>query len=195
MKFYLEITLLPNADIGSAFLWSKIFQQIHLGFVEVKNDDNSIPMGISFPEYNVNEKKITVGRKLRIFAEDEATLARFNIAKWLSRFSDYVHYTRIRPVPDKLLGYAIYRRWQPKVNKERLARRFARRHDLDYVSALLRYDSMTHRAIKTPFIRMRSLSREQDFCLWVNKTSTSDLSGGQFNCYGLSNTSSVPEFF
>ena len=194
MKFYLEITLLPNPEVGINFLWSKVFQQIHLGLVEIQDDQGRVSIGLSFPDYVTGEKYSVLGGKLRLFAKDEATLSRFNISKWLSRLSDYVHCTSIRPVPVKLTGYAIYQREQPKTNKERLARRYAKRHNEDYDTAVLRYSSMVYKTIALPFIRLKSLSGNKEFCLWIKKTEVAELSGAAFGSYGLSAVSTVPEF-
>jgi CRISPR-associated endonuclease Csy4 len=194
MRFYLEITLLPNPEIGINFLWSKVFQQIHLGLVEMQDEQEQIPIGVSFPEYKTGEKYSVLGGKLRLLAGDEATLGRFNATQWLSRLSDYVHCTGIRPVPEKLTGYAIYQREQPKTSNERLARRYAKRHSVDYDTALERYSAMTHKTIATPFIRLKSLSGDQAFCLWIKKTVVAEPSGSTFSSYGLSAVASVPEF-
>lgn len=194
MRFYLEITLLPNPEIGINFLWSKVFQQIHLGLVEMQDEQGRIPIGVSFPEYKTGEKYSVLGGKLRLLAGDEATLSRFNASQWLSRLSDYVHCTGIRPVPEKLSGYATYQRQQPKTGNERLARRYAKRHDVDYDTALARYSAMPHKTLATPFVRLKSLSGNQEFCLWIKKTVVSEPSGMTFSSYGLSTVSTVPEF-
>ena len=194
MKFYLEITLLPNPEVGINFLWSKVFQQIHLGLVEMQDNQGRVPIGLSFPEYVIGEKYSLLGGKLRLLAKDEATLSQFNASQWLSRLRDYVHCTSIRPVPEKLTGYAIYRREQPKTNKERLARRYAKRHNVDYDTAMRCYSSMTHQTMTTPFIRLKSLSSGKEFCLWIKKTVVAEPSGSRFSSYGLGAVSSVPEF-
>ena len=41
MKHYIEITLLPNPDINLLSLWSKVFQQIHLGLVEMQDEQRA----------------------------------------------------------------------------------------------------------------------------------------------------------
>jgi CRISPR-associated endonuclease Csy4 len=194
MKHYIEITLLENSDINLFSLWSKIFQQIHLGLVEMQDEQGRVPIGLAFPEYVTGEKYSVLGGKLRLLAKDEATLNKFNASKWLSRLSDYVHCTGIRSVPEKLTGYAIYRREQPKTNKERLARRYAKRHNEDYDTAVLRYSEMAHKTIASPFIRLKSLSGDQEFCLWIKKTIVTKPSGASFSSYGLSTESTVPEF-
>jgi len=194
MKFYLEITLLPNPEVGRNFLWSKVFQQIHLGLVEMQDEQGRVPISLSLPEYVTGEKYSVLGGKLRLLAKDEATLSQFNASQWLSRLSDYVHCTSIRPVPEKVTGYAIYQREQPKTNKERLARRYAKRHNEDYDTAVLRYSEMAHKTIATPFIRLKSLSGNQEFCLWIKKAVIAEPSGATFSSYGLSAVSTVPEF-
>lgn len=194
MNYYLEITLLPNADLNLFSLWSKVFQQLHLGLVEIQDDRKQVPIGVSFPEYVVGEKYSVLGGKCRLFAQDETTLARFDAKKWLVRLSDYVHCTGIRPVPEKLSGYAIYQRAQPKTNKDRLARRYAKRHPISYDEALQRYSDMPQRIIPIPFIRLKSLSSDQTLCLWVKKTLVLESSGGSYSSYGLSAKTTVPEF-
>jgi len=214
MNYYQELLLLPQEEIPIHFLWSKVFQQIHLGLVEIQDDQRQVPIGLSFPEYISGEKVSLLGSKLRLLAKDEATLVQFNTAKWLSRLSDYVHCTSIRPVPEKIKGYAIYQRQQPKTNPERLARRYAKRHRVDYDTALngtvvlsvkptqsiednkaeMRYSEMQYQVIATPFIRLKSLSNEQAFCLWIKKTQVAEPSGTSFSSYGLSALSTVPEF-
>lgn len=194
MNYYQEITLLPNTDINLFNLWSKVYQQIHLGLVEMQNSQNQVPVGISFPEYVIGEKYSVLGGKCRLFALDEACLVLFDAPKWLSRLSDYVHCTGIRPVPEKLKGYANYRRLQPKTNRERLARRYAKRHSVAYDEALQRYGDMAVISVPAPFIRLNSLSNGQTFCLWINKTPAAEPQSGTFSTYGLSSSATVPEF-
>lgn len=214
MKFYQEITLIQNADISPHFLFSKVFQQIHLGLVEIQNAQRQVPVGISFPEYKRDEKFCVLGGKIRLFSVNEADLVRLDVERWLAHLSDYVHYTRIRPVPKSIESYAVYRREQPKTGKERLARRYAKRHQMDFETALnetvelsvkpetgqfsekklMRYSEMPHRKIAAPFIRLKSLSSGNMFCLWIKKSNVKHNTEGLFSTYGLSATTTVPEF-
>ncbi|MEN9898182.1 MAG: type CRISPR-associated endoribonuclease Cas6/Csy4 [Pseudomonadota bacterium] len=214
MRFYCEITPLPNPEINIHFLWSKLFGQLHLGLVEMKDDQGRVPIGISFPDYVADEKYSVLGGKCRLFAHDEATLIRFNAQKWLEHLKDYVHCTTIRPVPEKVKGYAIYQREQPKTNQVRLAKRYAKRHDIDFETAFngtvqlltdkapvdatykmaFRYCDLSRKAVPMPFIRLDSLSNRHTFCLWIKKTDVLVSSGTHFSSYGLSANSTVPEF-
>ena len=106
-----------------------------------------------------------------------------------------MHSTSIRPVPEKIIGYAIYQREQPKTNPERLARRYARRHNVDYQNALTIYSKRNYQSINSPFIRLKSLSSDNNFCLWIKKIPVDiQASTSEFSSYGLSSVSSVPEF-
>jgi CRISPR-associated endonuclease Csy4 len=195
MKFYLEITLLPNPEVGVNFLWSKVFQQIHLGLVEMQDDQGQVPIGLSFPEYMIGDKYSVLGSKLRLFANNEVVLKQFDAVKWLARLSDYVHSTSIRTVPEKIIGYAMYQREQPKTNPERLARRYARRHNVDYETALTLYSKRNYQTINSPFIRLKSLSSDNNFCIWVKKIPFDlRVNATRFSSYGLSSVSTVPEF-
>ena len=178
----------------------------------MQDGENTVPIGLSLPEYKMGVRFGVLGGKLRLFAPDESALAQFDAVKWLSRLSDYVHCTGIRTVPEKLAGHAIYKRVQPKNNPERLARRYAKRHNLDLDSALngtvnllavggdagypteFRYCNMPKPELGLPYIRLKSLSGGQSFCLWIEKTSAAQPMAGGFSCYGLSTSATVPEF-
>ncbi|MCQ8105757.1 type I-F CRISPR-associated endoribonuclease Cas6/Csy4 [Methylomonas sp. SURF-2] len=212
MKHYIELTLLPAPDFNLFKLWSRVFEQLHLGFVENQDENKRVPIGLSLPEYKMGDKYGVLGDKIRLFAADQATLERFNAPQRLARLSDYVHCTGIRPVPDKLLGYAVYRRVQPKTNPERLARRYAKRHGVDLATALnmtvelraasenpayplsFRYCDMLKPSVPWPFIRLQSKSGGQTFCLWIAKTAAAAPVAGSFSAYGLSSVATVPEF-
>jgi CRISPR-associated endonuclease Csy4 len=51
MDYYQEITLIDQAEISPYFLWSKIYMQLHFALVEMKDQYNQVPIGISFPDY------------------------------------------------------------------------------------------------------------------------------------------------
>ena len=40
MKYYLDMTLLPDTDITLDFIWQKIYQQVHIALVDNKIADN-----------------------------------------------------------------------------------------------------------------------------------------------------------
>lgn len=197
MKSYVDITLLPDADIALYFLWSKVYQQIHLALVEAKDDNNTVKFGVSFPEYEYDEQnhKYTLGSKLRLFAPSESDLQALNLRKWLARFSDYVHLTQIRDVPDQVGQYAFFKRLQPKSNNARLAWRKAKREGISLERAMAYFEKRKETYSQEPFIRIGSLSSGHQYRLLIAKVETdmTDAANG-FSTYGLSSSSAVPLF-
>ena len=193
MKNYVEITLLPSIDISAYFLWEKVYQQLHMAFVEIKDADNKIDVGAAFPDYK-QDKKSRLGRKLRLFASTGDRLDSLNLKKRLSSLSDYVHVTSIRDVPEKIEGYACFKRNQPKINNVRLARRMAKRKNINYEEALLHFQSRDEKMSMLPFINMKSQSTDNRFRLFIEKSDSDSQVTGTFNSYGLSKTATVPWF-
>jgi CRISPR-associated endonuclease Csy4 len=194
MKYFIDITLLPSDDIGHHFLWSKVFQQIHLALVENKNDDGTSSCGITFPEFS--EEKQRLGRKLRIFGPEKGDLETLNLPKWLDRLHDYTHITHIRDVPENVEKYVRFTRKQTRSSKERLARRAVKRHDISYEKAMLdRADFQPHLS-NTPFIQLKSLGSGNQFRMFVSREVMDDFTQAtySFNAYGLSNGSVLPWF-
>jgi len=192
MKYYVEITLLPSVDIGLFFLWEKVFQKIHIELVKIKSLNGKVAIGISFPEYDTENNRL--GGKLRLFATNEATLEKMEVHECLKGFTDYVHLTRVRPVPDNVSKYACYKRQQPKSSNERLARRKSKREGITPEQALKILERYPEQRVKTPFINMGSQSSKQRFKLFVLKQDSGQLVNDGFTCYGLSSKSTVPDF-
>lgn len=194
MKAYLDITLLPSDDIGHHFLWSKVFQHIHLGLVETKNDDGTSSYGVTFPEFNENKRLL--GRKLRVFAPDHNSLEALNLSKWLDRLHDYVHITQVRDVPEKVDQYVRFTRLQTKSNKERLARRAAKRKGISYEQALQERARFQPQESNAPFIHLQSLSNGNPFRLLISIEKVTELTqtAQRFNTYGLSKGAALPNF-
>ena len=198
MKYYVDITLLPDADISLYFLWGKVYQQVHLALVEKQNDQGRVNIGAAFPEYSFGEERKFLGRKLRLFAQTEGDLSALRLADWLSRLDDYVHITSVRSVPDKPVGYAFFKRVQTKSNLDRLARRKAKSLDMSAEEALASFGNKREVYSQAPFILLSSLSSHHSFRLMIVKLETDNPGGAvEFSTYGLSSgvsASAVPLF-
>ncbi len=196
MKHYVEITLLPTDDIGHYFLWSKIYQQLHLALVELTAGQGG-SVGFSFPEYSAKQPRL--GRKLRVFAPTETQLAQFNTQKWLERLSDYCHISSIRTVPEQT-QHAVFVRKQCVNNPERLARRRAKRKGETVEQALSHFAGFEGEFLTLPFVALESLSTASSaeanhrFKLFVAQQLVSKPQAGSFNCYGLSQSATIPWF-
>lgn len=197
MKYYLDITLLPDAEANLGFLWQKVYQQVHLGLVENKIADNESAIAVSFPYYG--DKVFPLGDKLRLFAENQRQLEQLDIEKWLSRLTDYTHIKSIKEVPLSVGQYTLFKRKQFKSNLLREARRRAKYKNETLTEAMehfKHYESKTTLA----FIDMTSLSMNIDasenrnFKLFIEREILTEPIQGVFNCYGLSKTATVPWF-
>lgn len=192
MKFYRELTLLPQEDINLYFIWQKLFQQIHLALAENKSTDKASAIGVAFPGYDA--VKFALGTKLRLFAENEQLLAQMQCEKWLNRLSDYVHLSRIKPVPEKLAGHACFKHIKLKGNKEKLARRRAKRNGETLQQALVHFEDFEEQRSNLPYINMSSETNGQRFRLFIEKQVMGQPQTGLYSCYGLSNATTVPLF-
>jgi len=196
MKYYLEIKLLKQAEISMYFIWSKVFKQLHLAFVECKDQDDKIPIGISFPDYMFDSEKEfgMLGSKIRLFADDKMALIKLDLSKWLNRLQDYLQLSDIQEVPQNMVKeYAVFSRKQIKSNPERLARRRAKKDSsISFQEALKRYQKSD--STNLPYIQVNSLSSSNSFRLFVERKISETENQGYFNCYGLSNNATVPIF-
>lgn len=200
MNYYIEVTLMENDKFSPYELWSQLYPQLHLALVEVKNADNKVNIGFSFPQYRFHQDKGVgfIGTKLRLFAKSESDLKKLDIRRRLERLEDYVHITSIREVPSEIKGYAIYKRKQVKTSAQRLARHRVKRGDIGFDEALARYSNVVT-TTNLPYIEMKSLSTsdqqsEKRFKLFIEKQSATKSENQVFSTYGLSSESTVPEF-
>ena len=103
-----------------------------------------------------------MGDALRLFARNEEALETLNIEDWMATLRDYVTISGIQKTPDDIQEFALFTRKQAKTGKERQARRYAKRHDIDYEEALKHYKNMEEKVLKFPFIMLQSLSSSQE---------------------------------
>lgn len=196
MKYYIEISLINTSDFSLYELWSRLYTQLHLALVECKDQNDKVNIGVSFPEYRFKVEKGLgfLGTKLRLFAQTEQALQDLNVKKWLDRLTDYVHISSIRPVPEnKVTGYVHFARKQIKTNAERLARHRAKRGDISFDEAKVRYKNVVT-TTDLPFVQMKSLTSDQPFKLFIEKRLGEQTEEAVFSAYGLSTSSTVPEF-
>jgi CRISPR-associated endonuclease Csy4 len=190
MKYYIEISLLPSINISLGFLWEKMFSRIHMELVKIKGLDEKVQIGLGFPKYQ--SKDFPLGDKLRIFALSLSDLREFNPK--FDGLEDYIHFSEIRDVPKKVNNFSRFERIQFKTSGERLARRDIKRLNISYEQAINKYKNYKERLAKTPFINIQSQSTGKRFCLFIKKQKCSFPVYKKFGTYGLSKTSTVPEF-
>lgn len=199
MKHYIDITLLPSDDIGVHFLWSKIMMQVHLALVEIQDSNKQVPVAVSFPEYRstTDKRAAFIGNKLRLLSADKADLQRLDIQKWLNRLADYVHIKNITDVPATVATFENFNRRQKSGSPGKHIRRRMKRHDetLEQATAFFKGYSMAKEDKALPFIRMKSLHSDNEFCMSIiRKEVEASSQRVMFNTYGLSGKGVLPKF-
>lgn len=196
MNYYLELTIIGNPELTPYQIWSKLYTQLHLAFVEQKDAQDKTVYGVSFPQYRtLADKKIAyLGYKLRVFAPTEQALFALNLNKWLERLTDYIHISSIRSVPNDIKGYANYYRATPKMILDERITHQAKRHGVPYHKAAERFEGYKEQSLVYPHIQLTSQTNHQSYPLYIGKQTAEVLTDGRFGTYGLSRTSSVPEF-
>ncbi len=199
MKYYLDITLLPDTEIALGFIWFKVYQQVHIALAENKNDDNQSNIALSFPQYYEKNKIFPLGNKLRLLSPTAELLEKLSITTWLKRFVDHTHITSIKAVPESVTQHACFSRKQFTTNLSRLARRRAKRHEETFEQALQHYASFKDKETKLPYINVKSLTKDEQFKLFIDCELSKEAKGCDFTCYGLSarekeNQATVPWF-
>ena len=193
MKFYLDITLLPNEEANLGFLWQKVYGQLHLALVEQQAANGKSTIAVSFPEYG--NKDFPLGSKLRLFALTQLQLQQLDMAKWLNRLTDYSHCASIKEVPESASTFVRFKRVQFDTNVERLARRRAKRKGESFEQALKHFNNFKEQESKLPFVNMNSLSKKERFRLFIEKEIVREKVSREFTSYGLSSGgATVPEF-
>ncbi|WP_277560085.1 type I-F CRISPR-associated endoribonuclease Cas6/Csy4 [Acinetobacter beijerinckii] len=197
MKYYIEVTLMDSPDFSLFELWSKLYTQLHLAFVEQKDVEEKIIYGISFPKYRlIQQKKLGyLGDKIRIFADSVEALEQLNLNHWLERLQDYVHVLSARKVPeDKIKGFATYFKVNPKLTIEQRILHQAERRGISIEEAQEHFKALDLTETFEPYINMKSQTNDMNFRLIIGKKRIDEANVGKFGSYGLSRTSTVPEF-
>ncbi|VEG12546.1 type I-F CRISPR-associated endoribonuclease Cas6/Csy4 [Moraxella cuniculi] len=197
MNYYIELTVIDSPELTAYQIWSKLYTQLHLAFVEQQDDDGEISYGVGFPQYRINaDKQIGfLGFRVRIFAPTEQALQDLNLAKWLERLTDYVHMTSIRAVPqDRVTGHACYYRTAPKIPLRHRILHQAKRRGISVEEVRAYFQDYQETKTAEPFVQLNSLTNGHSFRLYIGKTVKMQPQSGSFSVYGLSRETTVPEF-
>jgi|GEM_PF-4217804 len=202
MKYFQEITLLPDTNNSLSDLWKNVFQQIHIALVDNKVAKNSSAIGLSIPEYfipNAGDNKFPLGTKIRLFAESKTELEQLNITHWLHKYDDNTHVKSVNEVPSDIDKYVCFTRkhvnGQKRIAKkvEDKAKYQSEKFNLPYDECLKRIGEKAPKPLSLlPFVRVTSLSNEDKiegsyFPFFIEMQLQDKPSINSFTCYGLSN--------
>jgi CRISPR-associated endonuclease Csy4 len=187
MDRYLEIELLPDPEFVPSVLMNALFGKLHRALAEL----NANRIGVSFPD--VRDDPSALGDRLRLHGNlgDLQQLMELN---WLIGMRDHILVCDPAPVP-ALARHRVVRRVQAKSSPERLRRRLVRRKGISDEEAHRAIPDSVAEQLRLPFVTIRSRSTEQTFRLFVeHQPPGNEAVGGDFSCYGLSPTATVPWF-
>ncbi len=203
--YYRDLTVIET-EIDRNYVISKLYDKLHLCFVEMQDAEGKVPIGVAFPEYleySTDEehkkddykfkKKKGLGRIIRLFSPDEKNLKDIRIERIYENMKEYLHITGVRNF-STCKEYVIYKRLQSEPNLERLARRKAKRADISFEEALMLLQQYKQKKIKhIPYVNMKSKSSDNYFKLFIQECIVDNFNYTGFNSYGLSNFSTIPK--
>lgn len=200
MNYYVDIKLEGDTEITLGFIWQKVYTQMHLALVELKDENNMVEIGFSFPFYN--NHSFPLGDVLRVFANSKERLEELNLSKWLSRLDGYAYVGDIKEVPTDVKEYVCFGRKQFKSGAEvrRLAKRYAKRNGVSEEEALAKFEVAEKKYAKLkaenrlPFVNIKSFSTGHPIKIFIVKKELEAEEKGLFSTYGLSNFSTLPCF-
>ncbi len=200
MNYYVDIKLLGDTEITLGFIWQKVYTQMHLALVEIKDKNNTVDIGFSFPFYS--NHAFPLGDTLRVFTVSKERLEALNVNRWLSRLDGYAYIGEIKEVPNDVTSYVSFGRKQFKSNAEtrRLAKRYAKRNAISEEEALSNYELTEQKYTKLkednklPFVNIKSLSNGHPMKIFIVKKEVEREEKGVFSTYGLSNFTTLPWF-
>ena len=196
LRYYQQIDIYDDGEISPGFVWSRLFGLLHPRLVGLKDDEGLTPVGLSFPGYG--KERFPLGTSLRLFAPDKETLESLQTETLLEDYGDYLRVDSVREVPKTEKYARFYRQQFKNTNPERLARRYAKRHNISFEEALKHYQKLDTEAVvkanKLPYIHLQSASTGQRHRLFIAKETVGEVVAGRFNTYGLSKTATIPCF-
>ena len=185
MDHYIQFDLIPDSEFPETILMSTVFSKLHLALVEVGKGK----IGVSFPKV---EK--TLGDSLRLHGPKE-NLEKIKTHRWKRGLNDYLKESEIRSIPQNS-KYRIVKRIQSKTNIERLYRRSVKKGWLTQEEANEKMKIVKEKFLKLPFLQLKSFSSDKRFRLFVEHSEIKESPAleGEFSCYGLSNSRTIPWF-
>lgn len=193
MSFYINIQMIESQEISLPDLWGEVYYKLHLLLSSKKDENDSVKVGVSFPDYGKREGFV-LGNRIRLHAENAKILEDMNLKDHFNRLSEYMHITSIRNVPEDVNTFVSFHRIQYKTNINYLIRRCAERHNITIAEATEKYKNFKMQNVDTPYILLKSGSNHNKFRLHIKKKNSERENLKGFSVYGLSEDSAVPFF-
>ncbi len=185
---YIDIKILPNAEIPVATMMGELYTRLHHRLVQMRTDQ----IAVSFPQ--CREEPVTIGDTIRIIGPD-SVLRECTTGTWMKRFMDFARISDIQSVPDNVEWKNLNKvRGARSVDSER--RRYKKRFNVSDPDVIKKIPDRKIQPMNMPFLWVRSTSTGQNYPLFfrITKSAQDNQREWTFNSFGLSKTSEIPWF-
>lgn len=204
MNHYIDIKILPDAEINANFLLNKVYTKLHKALFDSKSD----AIGVSFPEYRVlslkepsniksperfSKPRNILGKTLRLHGTQEA-LEQLQAQNWLARLADYCKVSAMSEVPANIQGYRTVSRIQTTMSQSKL-KRLLKRGSITEEEAKGYKAKMFTKGLDNAYVELESASNGHKHRRYIAFGALqSTPTAGVFDAFGLSKTATVPWF-
>jgi CRISPR-associated endonuclease Csy4 len=183
MKYFIDITIKPDAEMRENVLMNKVYTKLHKAISDLK----STCIGISFPEY-----KVLLGRKIRLHS-NSSMLNDLQGLNWLGGLSGYCQLSEILSVPENV-QYRVVSRKQSTMTNSKL-NRLIKRGTISKESIKTYKAKMFTKGLDNPYLELVSASNGKLHRRYIQFSNILIKPvEGKFDQFGLSKTATVPWF-
>jgi len=183
MDHYIDIKLTPDAEMRENVLMNKVYSKLHKALFTLKSDS----IGVSFPEY-----KVLFGCIIRLHGQ-KAMLNDLQGLDWIGGLGGYCKSSEISAVP-KICKYRIISRKQSNMTQAKL-NRLIKRGTISKNEIKSYKSKMYACGLDEPYFELESGSNGKKHRRYINFSNFTEKSEkGEFDCFGLSKTATVPWF-
>lgn len=183
MESYLDIKIVPDAEVPIYFIRNKIYTKLHKALSTLNTTD----IGVSFPSY-----KVKLGSIIRIHATQNR-LTELQALNWLGGLSGYCDVSEVQLVPDDV-SYRTVSRKQSNMTAAKL-RRLIKRGTINAEEANQYKAKMFTKGLDNPYLELESSSNGNKHRRYLEFGEVLEKSvNGEFDQFGLSKTATIPWF-
>jgi len=183
MDHYIDIRILPDAELQENMLLNKVYIKFHKALCDLNADD----IGVSFPEY-----KIKLGCLLRIHGKVER-LIELQKMQWLGGLAGYCDISEIKFIPD-YTDFRIISRIQTTMSPAKYRRLLARGTITEKEQKQYKA-KMFQKGLDNPYVELKSASTSKKYRRYLSFSDFLDtLVEGKFDQFGLSKSATIPWF-
>lgn len=204
MSHYIDIKILPDAEINANFLLNKVYTKLHKALFDIKSD----AIGVSFPECRVlsleeprnikpaesfSKPRKILGKTFRLHGTQQA-LEQLQAQNWLARLADYCKVSDLCEVPTDIQGYRTVSRIQTTMSQSKL-KRLLKRGSITEKEAKGYKAKMFTKGLDDAYVELESASNGHKHRRYIAFSALQPSpAAGVFDTFGLSKTATIPWF-